>query len=179
MLPGKTTTRCFLAFWPTPEITGHLARLSCMLQRQVGGRRTPEKNIHLTLAFLGDLIPPQIEAVGSCCPNVAAPFDVTLDRIGYWRNGGIVSAGPRLPDPDFAKFAEDIRSSLRRTGLRIDKRPFVPHLTLLRKAVRRPRIKTGSMEWRIREYTLVASELTPSGSQYSILKRWSTPGDVE
>lgn len=178
-MPGESSTRCFLACWPGPEISACLDELSGTLRKQVGGRRVPLKNIHVTLAFLGDLIPAQLSAVENCCPSMTKCFDLTLDRIGYWKQGGIVWAGTRVPDPGFMEFAELIRDSLRRVGFRVDTRPFVPHLTLLRRARRRPRARVEAIEWRIEEYSLVASELKPTGSHYSILRRWSSRGDVE
>ena len=178
-MPDAATARCFLACWPGPALAGHLDELSGTLQRQSGGRRVPRQNIHVTLAFLGDLVPAQQSAVASCCPAMPEPFALTLDRIGFWRQGGIVWAGARTPDPGFVEFAERVRDSLRRLGFRIDGRPFVPHLTLLRRARKRPRVKVDAFEWRIEAYTLVASELTAAGAHYSILRRWSTGGDVK
>ena len=137
------------------------------------------QNIHVTLAFLGDLDPAQRSAVEAGCPAMATSYALTLDRIGYWKQGGIVWAGARIPDPEFMDFTELIRDSLRRVGVGVESRPFIPHLTLLRRARRLPRVRVEAIEWRIKEYTLVASELTPDGSHYSILRRWSSRGDVK
>lgn len=171
--------RCFLACWPARNIGEHLHDLSGVAQKHSGGRRVALQNIHLTLAFLGDLMPTQRAAVEACCPPMERPLVLTLDRLGYWRQGGILWAGSRTPDPDFVDFAENVRAALRRVGFRLDSRPFVPHLTLLRKARRRPRVKIDPVDWPVTAYSLVASELTPAGANYSTRKRWSTPGDVK
>lgn len=178
-MPGEPTTRCFIACWPGPGIARRLEELSGSIQNSAGGRKIPRKNIHITLAFLGNLVSAQRAAAGACCPALPESFTLTLDRIGFFKHGGIVWAGARTPDPEFVHFVEQLRYSLRRVGFRIDARPFTPHLTLLRRARKRPRVKLDAMEWTIGDYTLATSELTPEGSQYSIVKRWSTPGDVK
>jgi len=135
--------------------------------------------MHITLAFLGELMPSQLRAVEACCQPLPDSFVLTLDRIGFWHKSGIVWAGTRAPDPGFIKFTEALRHKLRRTGFQIDRRMFVPHLTLLRKVHKRPRILLPAMEWSIEEYQLANSDLSLRGSCYSILKRWSIKGDVK
>lgn len=178
-VPAKATTRCFLACWPEPDITRYLDELSGTFRKQVGGRRVARQNIHITLAFLGDIVPPQRKAVEKLCPAMPEIFTLSVDRVGFFRQGGIVWAGSRAPDPDLVGFVEQLRDSLRLVGFRIDNRKFVPHLTLLRRARKRPRVKFEAVDWAIGGYTLVASELSPDGPHYSVLKRWSTVGDVE
>ena len=178
-MTSKTSTRCFLACWPDQHLSHELKNLADRMREQSGGRVTPQQNIHITLAFLGDLIPTQLQAVETCCPSLPDVFTLTLDRIGYWRNKGIIWAGARNPDPGFIDFIEGLRYVLRRTGFRIDRRAFVPHLTLLRKAYKRPRLTLASRHWIIGEYQLVASGLSAEGSRYSTLKRWSIKVDVK
>ncbi len=132
------------------------------------------ENLHVTLAFLGELTAPQVSAVISCCHPLPARFRIKLDRLGFWQNRGLVWIGAREADPEFTQFVEDLRHRLRRLGFRIDQRLFVPHITLLRKARRRPRIALNGLEWTIDEYTLSASELRTDGARYSVLNRWST-----
>jgi 2'-5' RNA ligase len=178
-LTDNTLTRCFLACWPDQHLSHELKNLADRVREQSGGRVTPQQNIHITLAFLGDLIPAQVQAVETSCPNLPEVFTMTLDRIGYWRNTGIVWAGSRNPDPEFIEFVEGLRYVLHRMGFRTDQRAFVPHLTLVRKAHKRPRLALESWNWRIGEYQLVASERSAKGSRYSTLKRWSIKGDVK
>jgi 2'-5' RNA ligase len=169
----NTPARCFLACWPDQHLSHELKILADRIREQSGGRATPQQNIHITLAFLGDLIPAQVQAVETTCPTLPEVFTLTLDRIGYWRNTGIVWVGARNPDPEFIEFVEGLRYVLRRSGFKIDQRAFVPHFTLVRKAHKRPRLKLASRHWSIGEYQLVVSEISAEGARYSTLKRWS------
>lgn len=172
-------TRSFLACWPGQVISKRLAQCARQMRDQVGGRVTRRENLHVTLAFLGGLTAAQLTAVAACCPPPPRRFTLDLDRTGYWKKRGIVWIGAKSPDPDFKDFVEDLRHRLRRLGCRIESRPFVPHITILRQARRRPRFKLDSQTWIIDEYTLVASELASEGARYSVSKRWSTNGDVK
>lgn len=173
-LAEQSTTRSFLACWPDKALTEQLKHCSNQMQSQVGGRAVAAENLHVTLAFLGDLTAVQTSAVINCCLPLPGGFKIKLDRVGFWKNRGLVWIGARQGDLEFNQFVDDLRGRLRRLGFRIDHRLFIPHITLLRKARKRPRICLNELEWLIQEYTLSASELGPEGSRYSVLNRWST-----
>lgn len=171
--------RSFLACWPDRSTTQQLKQCADRVHEQVGGRVIRQENLHATLVFLGELIPAQVSAVAACCVPLPKVFRLDLDRIGYWKSKGIVWIGTKSPDIEFNQFVESLRDRLRRVGFRIDNRPFTPHITLLRKVHRRPRVVLDKSEWVINEYALVASELSSDGARYSVSKRWSTLGDVK
>ena len=171
--------RSFLACWPDKSIIQQLNRYADGIKEQVGGRVVKPENLHVTLAFLGDLLPAQISAVEDVCTPLPRSFELELDRLGFWKTKGIVWMGARTPDTEFNEFVENLRDRLRRLGFRIDNRPFTPHITLLRKVRKRPRIPLEALDWVVNEYTLVASKLEQEGARYSVSKRWSTLGDVK
>ena len=173
-LAEQPTTRSFLACWPDTALVKALAGCSVQMQSQVGGRAVTAENLHITLAFLGNLTATQMSAAINCCAPLPKSFTITLDRIGFWKNRGLVWVGPRQPNLEFDQFVEDLRDKLRRLGFRVDRRSFVPPITLLRKARKRPRATVTGLDWIIQEYTLCSSELRPEGSRYSVLNRWST-----
>ena len=78
-----------------------------MFDHGVRGNYTPEENMHLTLAFIGDY--PEPQAVMDALSGVEfAPFDLALDGIGSfgdlwwagWKRWYAGSAGP-LPNMIF------------------------------------------------------------------------------
>ena len=52
--------RLFLAIWPLPRIATALNAWARTAQVECGGRVTLAANIHLTLAFLGDISPERV-----------------------------------------------------------------------------------------------------------------------
>ncbi|MDZ7841438.1 MAG: RNA 2',3'-cyclic phosphodiesterase [Gammaproteobacteria bacterium] len=165
--------RYFLAAWPDDAVRDRLARWADAIPARSPARRVPADNLHITLVFLGPLDPPRLNAVRAVA--VAAPWSgasLKLDRIGYWKRARIVWAGSSEGSEALSALAETLRSRLRRLGFRIETRPFVPHVTLYRKAGRRPRWRPEVIDWRIQRFCLVRSTLSSSGSRYEIVERW-------
>lgn len=70
------------------------------MRLRYGGRAIPAENLHLTLAFLGEVT---LEAVPRLKDAVASvfekSFDLVLDRTGCWPQSGIGWLGPsEAPD---------------------------------------------------------------------------------
>lgn len=172
--------RSFFAVCPDESVRARLAEWSDAIHTGAPARRVPDSKLHITLVFLGALQPAQVAAVRSLAADTPwTGASLTLDRIGYWKRSRIVWAGSREGCAALSALAEALRGRLRRLGFRIEERPFVPHITLYRKAVRKPRWRQETIDWRIDEFCLVQSTLFSSGSRYEILDRWSAHGDVE
>ena len=94
-------------------------------------RFVPEQNYHLTLVFLGETepgrLPDVIEAMERC-PSPAIPLTAGgLGRFGdtLWRE---VRGGG-----DLYSLQRQLSRELRQRGFALEKRAFVPHLTLARR----------------------------------------------
>lgn len=180
MSPRADEGRYFFAVWPQPPIRDELAAWSGEIGADKVAKRVPADNLHITLAFLGTLVVSQVEAARRVAAATTwKPTVLELDRIGYWKRSRIIWAGPRQGCEPLSGLAEGLRDGLRRVGFRIDARPFVPHVTLFRKARRRPKWASRMVSWPIEEFCLVCSRLSAEGARYEILDRWSATGDVE
>ena len=89
------------------------------------------ENLHLTLAFIGetdrcnDIISIMEECASSC-------FDLTIEGTGTF--GEDIYYAAVRQDDELMSLASSLRTRLRRAGFDIDDRPFVPHVTLARRA---------------------------------------------
>jgi len=177
---SESAGRYFFAVWPEAQVQEAMFDWARSVQADAPARQVAGDNLHITLAFLGELAPPQVSAarrVGAETHwNGAA---LALDRIGYWKRSRIVWAGSREGCASLSALAEDLRGRLRRLGFEIEERPFVPHVTLYRKAHRKPRWRRRQVEWRIDEFCLVESHLAADGARYSVVDRWSAKGDMK
>jgi len=142
--------------------------------RAVGGRRTRDDSLHLTLAFMGDVDSVRLaELLAPPAELSVARFTLTFDRWGCWPRNGVAWVAPsRVPAP-LRELATEMEGWLRHTGFELDVRPFNPHVTLVRKAhcTRLPD-STPSIEWPVEDFALVRSTLAPAGSRYEIIGRW-------
>lgn len=167
------TGRYFLAVWPDDTVRARLARWSEAIPAGSAARRVPADNLHITLVFLGALEPPGLDAVRTVAADTPwSGASLTLDRIGYWKRARIIWAGSREGSEALSALTETLRDRLRRLGFRVEARPFVPHVTLYRKAGRRPRWRPEVIDWRIERFCLVRSTLSSTGPRYEIVERW-------
>lgn len=96
----------------------------------VRGRYVPAENLHMTLAFLGEVA--DADAVEDAIGRIRLrPFDLKLTGIGHF--GDLVWLGMD-GGKELAGLATQIRNALDDAGITYDRKKFVPHITLIRKA---------------------------------------------
>jgi len=130
------------------------------------------ETLHLTLAFLGEVPSVRVaDAAAVAGGMVFSPFTLTLDRVDYWKHNRIVWVGGE--SPELATLAASLGHGLRAAGFRLEARPFVAHMTLLRDArCAEAPAPAVQIAWPVSEFTLVESRLAPGGSRYDIVGRW-------
>ena len=95
----------------------------------VRGNYTPEENLHLTLAFIGEY--PAAEPVLEALSELNfKPFEITLEGLGCFDE--LRWAGVRECVP-LEILAKKVRRSLAEHGIPFDRKRFSPHITLIRK----------------------------------------------
>ena len=96
----------------------------------VRGNFTRPENLHITLAFLGEL--PEWETAAEALDTVEAePGLLLLDRLDTFGKGGILGLCPTEDAPVRALAAKAERA-LREAGFALEKRRFRAHVTLCR-----------------------------------------------
>ena len=131
-------------------------------------------NIHLTLFFVGEVERMRSAALEHAAGEVrASPCELTVDRIGYWRHNRIVWAGTRACPAALIDLESSLRAALAPVGVRGEERPYVPHITLVRNAARKPApMAVPPCVWRITEFVLVESAPAADGVRYAPVARW-------
>ena len=84
------------------------------------GRAPPAANLHVTLAFIGEVAPERIDAlcaIGASVAASAAPFVLTLDCAGTFRGTGIAWGGASSLPPPLVDLARNLAARPRRAGL--------------------------------------------------------------
>jgi RNA 2',3'-cyclic 3'-phosphodiesterase len=151
-----------------------LAQWGKDLMIDCGGRAVASANIHLTLSFVGDVEREHIARLEGAARSVhAAPFALTVDRIGYFRFNRIVWAGTAHCPPPLTALETRLRAALAPLGMKAEDRPYVPHITLVRQAQRKPSLCTPqACVWRVEEFVLMESVAIAGGVRYEPLARW-------
>ena len=163
----------FFALWPGEIVQDQLAAWSRELHAVSGGRAVQARDLHLTLAFVGEVAREGVaeveRAAGEVEPRAAT---LLLDRPGFWKHNRIVWAGASSLPPELCALSLELRGALKRSGVAFDAREFVSHVTLLRDA-REPRTipALAPIRWDWESFVLAASS-PGSGRRYEILRRW-------
>lgn len=165
--------RVFFALWPDDRVRNALHSRAQELHRSCGGRAMRRENLHLTLVFVGDIPVGRLEELRSTAGAVsAAPFELVLDQLGYWRHNRIVWASPLTVPGPLRELVAGLEGGLTQAGFEFDQRPYAPHITLLRDA-RAPRLLPAlGVPWSALDFALVQSARDAYGSRYEVLARW-------
>ena len=168
------TARLFFAAWPAPAIQDALGKIALDLKPGCGGRAIPARNIHLTLVFLGDVARVRLPRLESLAAAVSAPrFELSVDRVQYWRHNRIVWAGAESCPAAALALVAQLEGAFTAEGLRVDGRPYVPHVTLLRDARHAPAVATVPVtSWPVARFALVESVPRDRGRAYEVLREW-------
>jgi 2'-5' RNA ligase len=157
------------------------------------------ESLHITLKFIGEQTPERVEAIAERLRRVkGGEFEIRSGGYGFFPTAKAprvfwigIHAGPQL-----AELAGSIDVATAELGIPREDRPYSPHLTLARVGGR-----SGSPKWRkgdapnttfavlekrlaamgeidfgtmtAREFILYQSQLSPKGSQYTKLQRFS------
>ena len=96
---------------------------------------TNPENIHITLSFLGDTEEEMISAVNTMLKEKCegfGKFELVIKGSGVFKSLAdprVIWTGIEL-SPGLIRLNEVIKDGLKKTGIRIEDRPFNPHLTL-------------------------------------------------
>ena len=123
--------RLFVAIPLSEEMKKSVAEtLHALKQKGVKGNYVPLKNMHLTLAFIGEADDPG--AVKDALKNVSVkPFKMSLSGMGSF--GDLLWVGVK-GNQGLSAAAKAVRDALDDAGISYDKKKFTPHITAVRKA---------------------------------------------
>jgi 2'-5' RNA ligase len=180
--------RSFLAFDIENETVRKRLAAAQNLLIQTGAdlKLVEPRNIHMTIRFLGAVIPNMVEKIFEEMQKVQfAPFDVRISGLGVFpdlRYPRVVWAGMTEGADQLKNVFSQLEPRLRGLGFTPDPKGFSPHLTIAR-------VKSGKNKAQLSEFVtnnanydfgyvkaeclrLKKSDLTPKGPIYSTLKEF-------
>lgn len=165
-IPLDAHVRNALDAWPKPDIPT--------------ARWVRKEQYHITLKFLGDVTPPQVESVGAAVRQIASewsgPIQLGVEGIGAFPNvkrARIVWAGLVGDIQGLAGLQRRVEDALATEGFEREERAFRPHITLARIKVPQPlpRFEGPSRSfgrWTAQCIQVMESVLHPEGARYSV-----------
>lgn len=178
--------RSFVAVDTAPEVKAEITRLINRLKKKFpfAVKWVQPDQLHITLAFLGEVSPEFIEKAKSQLREVekkVAPFSCRLEGLGVFpsfQRAHVFWVGIKQGGEELKHLQKAVEEALCPIGYRPEKRPFIPHLTVGRLREERAAevlkdISFQSSFYKIAEVILFQSILRPSGPVYSPLALFS------
>jgi 2'-5' RNA ligase len=183
--------RAFIAVEIPLEIREAVCKATAPLQKGIGSvvRWVPLENMHLTLKFLGDVSPANVEMISEMLraeADLFHCFDLRLGGLGSFPNlkrPRVIYIGMQAP-ATLESLQRGIEFASRRLGYETEERGFSPHLTIgrvkhaarvtateqqtIRRALEETRIDLLGTA-RVDSVHLYKSDLKPTGSVYTRL----------
>lgn len=130
--------RTFFAFIPPPEAVLAIDKWRAinwpLLERPV----SPE-NLHLTLLFSGDINRKQLQCLHDAVRKMAEPaIDLEFNCTGFFNKADILWLGMQNPPIQLIALVTALKSVCRQCDIGIEKREYVPHITLARRCAQLP-----------------------------------------
>jgi 2'-5' RNA ligase len=179
---GDASVRAFIALELDPSLRQALGELQQRLRPTLGGiRLVRPEGIHLTLRFLGQASPGQIQAIEPPLATAARscpPLEARVEGVGTFPDHGsprVLWLGVDLPPPASLLQAACERGAVE-AGFEPEERPFRAHLTLGRWRERsaRPALPEAELgPTRLDSLVLVRSEMSKGGAVYTPLARFA------
>ena len=144
-------------------------------------RLTPERNLHVTLKFLGLMAEEAIPELSLHLAQICAKqqvFNYQCRGLGHFKQSiwlGVDSS------PELQALSKDIETCCTLLGFAAEQKRFTPHVTIARygKAARPPLSnlieRFGKQEWfsgEVSEACLFKSETLPAGAKYTVIERY-------
>ncbi len=179
--------RLFVAIFLPKTILDHLAFHEKFHTELPSLRWIPPESLHITLKFLGNVQPHQVDGIRSVLSTVAAghsAFDLRLENGGAFpslKNPRVFWTGISGGMDVLGKMAKRMESSLEGLGFAAENRKFRPHVTLAKPRGERSSVNEGALFCKLFEpyqspmfhvdfIHLTESRLGPTGSRYEILQ---------
>jgi len=161
------------------------SKLAAMRHEIPGARWVPAAQLHLTLAFLGEVAQERLDDLRAALAEVRqAPFELSFDRLDcfpHQRNPRVIWIGFE-PQPALVRLAEQITTAVTSCGIPLEERSFNAHITLAR--LKEPVAHEVARflatppydeppQLVVREFVLFQSRLSSQGAQHTPLRRFA------
>jgi 2'-5' RNA ligase len=166
--------RVFFALWPEADLARRFDAAGHRAHAAFGGRRMRRETLHLTLAFVGGVAADRLPALRDIAGAIRLPsFALRFERLECVRRKRIAWAAGDIPQ-GLRDLVDALAAGLEAARFPVEERPFAAHVTLLRHAdcTSPPPAEELRIEWPVKDFVLVESELRPGGASYRILQRW-------
>jgi 2'-5' RNA ligase len=161
--------RLFFALWPDDAGVRELEAAANRLALEGSGRRVPARNLHLTLAFVGEVSDEKLAVLRQVGGSIRAPrFTAICEGFEYWPQSRAVVATVRDAPAALLDLAARLLEEIALPPM-----PLRAHVTLARKVTQAPVLPAMSpIVWHATEFCLIRSQTGGAASAYTVVDTW-------
>ena len=165
--------KLFFALWPNNETRGRIDKFNQIIKPE-GLKKVQRDNLHITLVFLGNVGTESEAILRQSVESISIqPFVLQFDQLNFWQKPRILCLATQQYDPQLLILVNALKKVAEQCGIKTEKRPYQPHITLARKARTLIEIETPFIEWQAHSFCLVESFNTANGVHYQVLQNWN------
>ncbi|MCK4706734.1 MAG: RNA 2',3'-cyclic phosphodiesterase [Gammaproteobacteria bacterium] len=166
--------RLFFALWPSVQVRQSIVDVYSSISPQTTGQLMHAHNLHETLHFIG-----QTSHENKDCMHIAAQsvdveqFQLELNYLGQFSKAKILWMGANKIPQQLTQLHQKLGIALEGCGFKVDTRPFMPHVTLLKKYIGQvPERIDFSIPWQVEEFVMVESVPSEQGVNYQVVEKY-------
>jgi len=165
--------RLFFALWPDNKTRNAIAAVAKHVSGYHQGRAVNTDNLHLTLAFLGNIDEAQRDCVEAVAESISmTAFSLCLEHLGVFQRAKVLWLGIKEQPDALMQLAESLAVGARACGIQLDDKGFTPHVSLMRKIIQLHEVEVEPIHWNINQFCLVQSISHVEGVEYRVVKKW-------
>jgi len=166
--------RLFFALWPSTSVRETLARFVATRDAEFGASLTPVENYHVTIAFVGNVLPERVPALRRIGAETSqTPFHLIFDALEFWPKPEVIVAAAGAIPPALQSLWDDLHARLAAEDFVLAPKRLRPHVTLARKVTQAPVLTVMSpLHWEASHFSLVLSTTGGAHSAYTVVHTW-------
>ena len=165
--------RLFFALWPDDATRKAMTAVVEQAAQYHQGKPIRTDNLHLTLAFLGNVDEAQHVCVEAVAESISmAAFSLCMEHLGVFQRAKVLWLGIKEQPDALIQLAESLAVGARACGIQLDDKGFTPHVSLMRKVNQLHDLEVEPIHWEVNRFCLVQSISHEEGVQYQVIKSW-------
>lgn len=162
--------RLFFALLPNDHTKQALQQISTTLPLS-SRQRIHAENWHVTLVFIGNINAALLPKIIASTLNIKMPtITLVFDQLQYWRKAEILCLTCSQSEPTLSNLVAQLSTPLSDLGLKLDTRPYCPHITIARHIRARTTSVFQPIIWAAEQFALVESVNSATGVIYQPLR---------
>ena len=164
--------RLFFALLPDAAAKSEISSLQQQLPKDAL-RIYQAENLHQTLVYLGEFAEADLMSLLTACQSIhLPPVEMQFEQLIFWPQPKVLCLLSQAVPNELLALVQALNEIAGSFDVKLDQRPYRPHITLARKASEAIAIDFAPVRFTADEFVLMQSKSTDNGPVYNPLYSW-------